>query len=35
MKNIELVIPKLYEYYYEQKIENDPKTMRYKAVYNK
>ena len=26
MKNIELIIPKLEEYSYEQKLESDPKT---------
>ncbi len=28
MKNIELIIPKLEEYSYEQKLESDPKTMK-------
>ena len=34
MKNIELVIPKLNQYSYEQKLESDPKTMSYNAGYN-
>ena len=34
MKNIELVIPKLNQYSYEQKLESDPKTMSYNARYN-
>ena len=34
MKNIELVIPKLDDYLYEQKLENDPKTMSYNAGYD-
>ena len=34
MKNIELVVPKLEEYYYEQKLEEDPKTMSYNKGYN-
>lgn len=33
MKNIELVKPKLNQYFYEQKIERDPKTMSYNAGY--
>lgn len=33
MKNIELIIPKLEEYSYEQKLESDPKTMSYNAGY--
>ena len=34
MKNIELVVPKLEEYYYEQKLEEDPNTMSYNKGYN-
>lgn len=34
MKNIELVIPKLNEYSYEQKIYKDTKTMAYNAGYS-
>ena len=34
MKNIELVIPKLNQYSYEQKLESDPKTMSYNAGYD-
>ncbi len=34
MKNIELVVPKLNQYYYEQKLESDPKTMSYNAGYD-
>ena len=34
MKNIELVVPKLEEYYYEQKLEEDPNTMSYNNGYN-
>jgi len=34
MKNIKLVIPKLEDYYYEQKLENDPDTMSYNAGYD-
>ena len=33
MKNIELIIPKLEEYSYEQKLESEPKTMSYNAGY--
>ncbi len=33
MKNIELIIPKLEEYSYEQKLESEPKTMNYNAGY--
>ncbi len=33
MRNIELVIPRLKEYSYEQKLESDPKTMSYNAGY--
>ena len=33
MKNIELVIPKLNQYSYEQKLESDSKTMSYNAGY--
>ena len=34
MKNIELVIPKLSEYSYEQRLEKDPNTMSYNAGYD-
>lgn len=34
MKNIELIIPKLNEYSYEQKLENDKNTMNYNAGYD-
>ena len=34
MKNIELVIPKLNQYSYEQKLESDPKIMSYNAGYD-
>lgn len=34
MKNIELVIPKLNEYSYEQKLYKDTKTMAYNAGYS-
>lgn len=34
MKNIKLVVPKLRDYYYEQKLESDPKTMSYNAGYD-
>lgn len=34
MKNIELVVPKLEDYYYEKKLEEDPKTMGYNAGYD-
>ena len=34
MKNIELVIPKLNKYSYEQKLESDSKTMSYNAGYD-
>ena len=34
MKNIELIKPKLSEYSYEQKLENDPNTMSYNAGYD-
>lgn len=34
MKNIKLVIPKLNQYSYEQKLESDPKTMSYNAGYD-
>lgn len=33
MKNIKLVIPKLRDYYFEQKLESDPKTMSYNEGY--
>lgn len=34
MKNLELIIPKLEEYTYEQKLESDPSTMSYNAGYD-
>ena len=34
MKNIELIVPKLNMYKYEQKLESDPDTMSYNAGYN-
>ncbi len=34
MKNIELIVPKLEEYYYEQKLEENPNTMSYNKGYN-
>lgn len=34
MKNIELVIPKIDEYYYEQKLNEDKNTMSYNAGYD-
>lgn len=34
MNNIELVIPKLEDYYYEEKIQSDPETMNYNAGYD-
>ncbi len=34
MKNINLVVPKLRDYYYEQKLESDSKTMSYNAGYD-
>lgn len=34
MKNIELIEPKLEEYYYEKKINEDKDTMSYNAGYN-
>lgn len=34
MKNIELVVPKLNMYKYEQKLESDPNTMSYNAGYD-
>ncbi len=34
MKNIELIVPKLSEYSYEQKLENNAKTMHYNAGYD-
>lgn len=33
MKNIELVVPRINEYSYAKKLENDPKTMSYNAGY--
>lgn len=32
--NIELVVPKLDEYWYEEKLQSDPKTMSYNAGYD-
>ena len=34
MKNISLYIPKLEDYWYQEKIESDPKTMSYNAGYD-
>jgi len=34
MKNISLYIPKLEDYWYEEKIESDPDTMSYNAGYD-
>lgn len=34
MKNIELYIPKIEDYWYEEKIEKDEKTMNYNAGYD-
>lgn len=34
MKNIDLVVPKLEEYYYEQKLEEDPNTISYNNGHN-
>ena len=34
MKNISLYIPNIEDYWYEQKIQSDPKTMSYNAGYN-
>lgn len=34
MENIELYVPKLDDYWYEEKIENDPLTMSYNAGFN-
>lgn len=34
MKNIILVIPKLKDYYYEEKIQSDPSSMSYNAGYD-
>lgn len=34
MKNIELYIPKLEDYWFEEKIQNDVETMSYNAGYN-
>ena len=34
MNNIELVVPEIKDYYYEQKIKSDPKTMSYNAGYD-
>ena len=34
MKNIELYIPKLEDYWYEEKLESDPLTMSYNAGYD-
>ena len=34
MRNIELVVPKLEEYSYEEKLEKDPNTMSYNAGYD-
>ena len=34
LENIELVIPKIEDYHYEEKIQSDPKTMNYNAGYD-
>lgn len=34
MKNIELIIPSLEEYYYEKQVNEDPLSMDYNAGYN-
>ena len=34
MENIELYVPKLDDYWYEEEIENDPLTMSYDAGFN-
>ena len=34
MKNIELVKPKLSDYWYEEMIQSDPDTMSYNAFYD-
>lgn len=34
MKNIMLYIPKLEDYWYEQKLQSDPETMKYNAGYD-
>ena len=34
MKNIELYIPKLNDYWYEEKIQKDPLSMNYNAGYD-
>ena len=34
MKNISLYIPKLEDYWYEEKLESDPNTMNYNAGYD-
>lgn len=34
MKNITLIVPKLEDYYYEQKLNEDPSTMNYNAGYD-
>ena len=34
MKNIDLVVPKINEYSYKQKLENDPLTMNYNDGYD-
>lgn len=34
MKNIRLYIPKVEDYWYEEKIQNDPLTMNYNAGYD-
>ena len=34
MKNIKLIVPKISQYYYEQKLESDSKTMNYNAGYD-
>lgn len=34
MKHISLYVPKLEDYWYEQKIQSDPLTMSYNAGYD-
>lgn len=34
MKNIKLYIPKIEDYWYEEKLQNDPETMSYNAGYD-
>lgn len=32
--NVDLIVPKIEDYYYEEKIQSDPKTMSYNAGYD-